>query len=246
MIALLAPTLAFTLHGSPQPVLARRGGVAAMQFGNPLEGIKNPFADKNDGATTLTLTMGFRCPDRGPKSILGQLDTMAANADTSCAEGIAALCGDVSLALLRRSNEYVSCCGTAEHKGDDEDALTMFDRLAIKEAAKFDDRDSSATVDAALAAAGLPGGAAGAAPTLAVVCIVACVMGDREEELTGKDRKDFQGDAIAMKRALQELATSAQGDNEIFAFELFWVPGEDSETLEQDEIYLDWPELMAC
>ena len=130
---------------------------------------------------------------------------------------------------------------TAQHY-DDEKALSEYDRAAVKEAAKFDDRDTSATVDAALAAAGLPGGASGGKPTMAVVCIVACVMGDREEEIG----KSFQGDASAMKAALQEIAASANGDEEVFAFELFWVPGEDDEVLDNDEIILDWPELMPC
>ena len=214
-----------------------------MQFGNPFENVKNPFANKQDGATTVALTIGFRCPDRGPNSILGQLDNLASKADTSSSNGIARLCGDTSLALLRRSNEWISCCGQAKHKGDDDEALQIFDRLSVQEAAKFDDRQPSATVDAALRAAGLPGGGAeSGTPTMAVVCVVACVSGDREEEL----RKEFQGDATAMKSALQELAASAQGMDEVFAFELFWVPGEEDDVLDSDEIMLDWPELMPC
>ena len=64
----------------------------------------------------------------------------------------------------------------------------------MSEAAKFDDRDSSATVDAALTAAGLAGGAG--KPTMAIICLVACVMGDREEQVT---KGDFQGEARKMK-----------------------------------------------
>ena len=33
---------------------------------------------------------------------------------------------------------------------------------------------------------------------------------------------------------------------EVLALELFWVPGEDEEVLDADEIILDWPELMTC
>ena len=29
-------------------------------------------------------------------------------------------------------------------------------------------------------------------------------------------------------------------------FELFWVPGEDTEVLTMDEVTLDWPELLPC
>ena len=210
-----------------------------MQFG----GFKNPFADKADGATVVAITIGFNCMDRGPRSVLSQVEEIAANADASTAEGIADLCGDAALALLRRSNEWVSCSGTAEHRGDDDDALAAFDRLAIQEAAKFDDRDSSTTIDAALAAAGVgSSGASSAKPTLAVVCLIACLMGDREAEVS----REFQGDAGKLRAALSELAAAANGDEEVFAFELLWVPGGDDEVLDSDEVMLDWPELMPC
>lgn len=231
MLALLATsTLAMRVPVSPK-----------MQFGNPFEGVKNPFADKNDGATTVTLTVGFRVPERGPKSVLGQLDNLAANAITTSGQGIARLCADTSLLLLRRSNEWVSCAGYCEHFGDDDKALNEFDRRAVKEASKFDDRDTGATVDAALAAAGLPGGSV-SQPTMAVVCVVATILGDREEEIS----KQFNGDAASMKAALQELAASGNSGDEVFAFELFWVPGEDDDVLDNEEIVLDWPELMPC
>ena len=212
-----------------------RHAPARMQFGN----FKNPFASKTDGATTIALTIGFNVADRGRRSVLDQLDAIAADADTSTSEGIARLCGDTSLALLRRRSEWVSCSGTVAHRGTDDDALLFFDRLAIQEAAKFDDRDSSTTIDAALSAAGL--GARSAPPTLAVVCVIGCVMGDREAQLGGTS---FSGDAARLQTALQELAAAAEG--EVFAFELLWVPGSDDETLDADAVMIDWPELMPC
>jgi uncharacterized membrane protein len=208
-----------------------------MQFG----GLKNPFANKRDGATTVSLTLSFRATDRGPRSLLGQLEAMAADADTSSNDGISALCSSTALLLLRRQNEWLSCCGNALHNGREEEALSNFDRLAIREAAKFDERDASATVDAALAAAGVAAKPTGAS-TLAVVCAVGCVLGDRAEALG----RSFQGDARAMRGALEELAAAANADEEVFAFELFWVPGDDEEVLEMDAVFTDWPELMPC
>ena len=214
---------------------------ARMQFGN----FKNPFASKNDGATTIALTIGFNVADRGQRSVLGQLDAIAADADTSTSEGIARLCGDTSLALLRRRSEWVSCSGTVAHRGTDDDALLFFDRLVIQEAAKFDDRDSSTTIDAALSAAGL--GARSAPPTLAVVCVIGCVTGDREAQLGGTS---FSGDAARLQTALEELAAAANDgkvfEGEVSAFELLWVPGGDDETLDADAVMIDWPELMPC
>ena len=230
------------------PRLAPRASPARMQFGNPFESIKNPFKDRLDGGTTISLTLSFSCLERGPNSVLGQLDSIAARADTNTEEGFSAFCKDTSLMLLRRNGEWLSCCGNAEFKGKDEDALTIFDRKAIQEAAKFDDRTGGATVDAALAAAGVGsgggagGGAGGAPPTMAVVCVLACVAGDREDVVP----RSFGGDANAMKRGLEELAAAGSAVGEVLALELFWVPGEVDEVLDSDEVVMDWPELMPC
>jgi len=212
-----------------------------MQFSNPFEGIKNPFKHKTDGATTVALTFSFRVEDRGPRSMLHQIEKVAYEADTSSNQGISDLCSDAALMLLRRQNEWVSCCGKAKYNGDDDEALADFDRQTIREAAKFDDRDTSATVDAALKAAGVFGGRK-SQPTVVVLCIIACLMGDREEEIS----KSFAGDVKAMRAALEELAAAGAAYEEVFGFELFWVPGNDNEVLDMDEVVLEWPELMSC
>ena len=216
----------------------RAGRGPVMQFGD----FKNPFADKRDGATTVSLTLAFNCVERGPGSILTQLDGLAANADTSDTQGLSELTTKTALALLRRKNEWLMCCGSAQHKGDEEEALSIFDRLAISEAAKFDDRDVSSSVDAALAAAGVGGASKDTMSTIAVVCVLATLLGDREEQIT----KSFNGDAAKMAEALQEVAAAGNADEEVYAFELFWVPGEDSEVLQMEEVNQDWPELIQC
>lgn len=58
--------------------------------------------------------------------------------------------------------------------------------------------------------------------------------------------KEFSGDAGKMRLALEELAAAGNADQEVLALELFWVPGDDSETLDVDEVLIDWPELMQC
>lgn len=224
--------------------LPSRTTAPSMQFQNPLDGFKNPFRDPRDGATTISLTFSFRCADRGASSVLGQLDQLAASADTSTADGFSALCADTALLLLRRQAEWLAVCGSAEHNRDEDRALSVFDKLAIREAAKFEDRSPSATIDSALAAAGVGGGSPGTAapPTMAVVCVLACLAGDSEERVS----KSFSGDAAAMRAALEELNAAGKADEEVLALELFWVPGEDDEVLDSDEIILDWPELMTC
>jgi uncharacterized membrane protein len=174
-------------------------------------------------------------------SVLAQLDALAADADTSTAEGISDLAQSTALLLLRRQPEWIMCCGSAEHKRNDDDALSVFDRLAIREAAKFDDRAPTSTVDAALQAAGIGGQAAKDAPTtVAVVSAICCLMGDRQLPQT------FNGDSEAMRSALEEVAAAGNGLDQVFAFELLWVPGSDEEALDMDEVNIDWPELLRC
>lgn len=224
--------------------LVLRTRAPRMQIKNPFGGdFKNPFARKEDGATTIAVTLLFRCEDRGSRSsILGQVDELAAMADTSTSDGISRLCGDTALALLRQKNAWLQSCTTSEHRARDDDALRVFDMLAIREAAKFDGLEDGDTIDAALAAAGVSGGES-APPTNAVVCAIACLMGDRTRDGM---KPSSSGDAVEMKAVLEEMAAAANGEEEVFAFELFWVPGGTKEVVDMDQVMLDWPELMPC
>ena len=151
--AAAAAALQLPAHGS-------RTASPRMQFGD----FKNPFANPRDGATTVSITFSFQCADRGPNSVLGQLDELASAADTSTADGFSALCSDTALMLLRREGQWLACCGSAEHSKDEDIALATFDRLAIREAAKFEDRTPASTIDSALAAAGVTTAAAKVSP----------------------------------------------------------------------------------
>ena len=153
--AAVAAALQLPAHGS-------RTASPRMQFGD----FKNPFANPRDGATTVSVTFSFQCADRGPNSVLGQLDELASNADTSTADGFSALCSDTALMLLRREGQWLACCGSSEHSKDEDIALATFDRLAIREAAKFEDRTPASTIDSALAAAGVATPAKVSPPTM--------------------------------------------------------------------------------
>lgn len=197
--------------------------VPHMQLGDLFRGVKNPFADTRDGATTFSLTLLFRCEQRGRQSVLGQLDRLASSADTSTADGIAALCSDTSLMLLRRKSEWLSCCGSADFYMRSDVALSSFNKAANCEAAKFDDRDDRGSVDVSLGESSFQTGRG--KPTHVVVCIVACVMGDRQRQVP----KSFGGDAHAAAALLEELAAAVGERNAVRAFELLWVPGEENE-----------------
>ena len=56
----------------------------------------------------------------------------------------------------------------------------------------------------------------------------------------------LSGDANGVKAALQELAAAGNAQGEIFGFELLWVPDDDEDVVDMDEVIVDWPEIMTC
>lgn len=210
------------------------GSATALGLSFELPRFKNPFASRLDGASVFKASVAFRCPDRSPASILGRLEELADEADVDTAEGIAKLSCETTLQILRRRNEWIACAGTVEAFGNEDAALARYDRLALREAAKFERENplrapwDDEEVDES---------------TVAVVSIVACLAGDREEEAGSTI---FSGDAVALQDALEVVASAGNSEDETLAFELFWVPGEDTEVLTMDEVTLDWPELLPC
>lgn len=67
------------------------------------------------GVTVLKLQVGLSVADRSSlESILGQLDTIAANADTSDRQGLANVVSQSCLALLRCSKDWISAAGESK------------------------------------------------------------------------------------------------------------------------------------
>lgn len=227
----------------PRMLLITPFVVSGALFGagqaSPFDSLKNPFANKADGATTLKIGVQFSC-DRGSSSVLGQLEALADGSDASTAQGIEKLAGDTALLLLRSRPTWLACGGLVRHHGDEEVALTQFDREAVSEAAKFD-RETARGASKSMAAVLATG-----ASTLAVVTALATVTGDREEAIGARERS-LSGDAPAVLNALQELAAAGGAPGSVLAFELLWVPGaDDDEELEMEEVTLNWPELITC
>lgn len=214
-----------------------RAGPVSMQFPSMPSGMpKNPFAKKSDGASLVKVQISFRvgAMDRGRDGVLGALGKLADEADCSAAEGVEQLAQDTALCLLRRESTWLGCAGSVTHYGDDEDALRDFDRLCVTEASKFDRENPDRSEFS-----GLP------KDTVAVVSAIACLMGDREDSVGGRD-KMLSGDARGIKSALEELAAAGSAEGEVFGFELLWVPDDDEDVVSIDDIMTDWPEIMSC
>lgn len=202
-----------------------------INFGNPLDKLKDTFADRDAGMSVIKVQLSVGCVDRAPASLLPSLQRLADSADTESAEGLAQLLADSSLQLLRRTPDWTASTGdcTFFREGKEEQAERAFNRLANAEAAKFD--EPPPTAKDAKAAKG--------AATLAVVSLVACVYGDHSEAC---------GPALAGSEPLtRESLTTLAGlaDDGVVAAELFWSPDEPDEVLERIDLIESWPELMA-
>ena len=67
------------------------------------------------GVSYFSIQVALEAPDRGLSSILGTLETKAETANTQSARGLALLVQEVCLALIRKSDDWVSSCSDAKH-----------------------------------------------------------------------------------------------------------------------------------
>ena len=91
------------------------------------------------GITVGKVQVALQASDRSSSSIFGLLEKKAKSSDDSPAQ-LAKLCSDVSLALLRKSDDWTAACSSSQwFSGNDAGkAERTFNDLANKEAAKFE------------------------------------------------------------------------------------------------------------
>jgi len=183
------------------------------------------------GITVGKVQVALQASDRSSSSIFGLLEKKAKSSGDSPAE-LARLCSDVSLALLRKSDDWTAACSSSEwFSGNDAGkAERTFNDLANKEAAKFEkEYIPSASSDEK-----------GGGSTLVVVSLVIEIQGDST---------NFDGAGFSFS-GTQEVLSSIASDCTVDegyclnAVEVFWCPGERDEVLTSRDIVLDFPELI--
>ena len=207
--------------------LASRTIAPRAQFG----GFSNPFSEK---AVLVKLQLAFREPDR---QLVRQLNAIAISADFDSGEGIAKLCEDTSLLLLRRCNDATACGGRIVQLEEDK-ALREYDREAISEAAKFE-RDTTGVGSLVGELNDRTGQAA--QQTVVIVTALGCVALDG-----ASSEGDVGGNLPRLRGGLELLASAARRPGAVLAFEALWVPDEDDEVLDGEELTLTWPEIISC
>ena len=199
----------------------------ALQFGG-----FNPFTEK---AAFVKLQLAFREKDR---SLVRQLNGIAARADFDTADGIASLCESTSLLLLRCADDATACGGRVAQLGEDA-ALREYDREAIAEAAKFE-RDTTGVGSLVGELNDRTGQSAQA--TVVIVTCLGCVALDGGASSEG----ELGGNLQRLRGGLELLASAARRPGAVLAFEALWVPDEDDEVLDGEELTLTWPEIIQC
>ena len=229
-VALVLPLCA-ALHVNiptrPRSRTSRSALAPRAQFG----GFSNPFSEK---AVLVKLQLAFREPDR---QLVRQLNEIALRADFDSGEGIAKLCEDTSLLLLRRCDSATACGGRIAQLEEDK-ALREYDREAISEAAKFE-RDTTGVGSLVGELNDRTGQAA--QQTVVIVTALGCVALDG-----ASSEGDVGGNLPRLRGGLELLASAARRPGAVLAFEALWVPDEDDEVLDGEELTLTWPEIISC
>ena len=151
------------------------------------------------------------------------------------------LTSDVCLTLLRqKANWQAAAFDAALFRGTPRDAEGSFNRRVVTERAKFEKEEAAPMIGAA-------------APTLAVVTLVAGVKGNGRGALErfarGKARVDEASVAELLETLAAEAAAAAYGSGEeadrgMVGVEILWTPSTPDEVLSREEVVLDYPDLI--
>lgn len=209
-------------------VLSNRAG--GSDFSN-----SNESGALGSGATVMKIQIALESDWAERNNIMGTLSNLAEkNGAMSGRNDIAKLLSEASLALLRKQGDWNSAAYEGElFRSGGQAAEPAFQKLAVKERAKFEEETSSfATIQPS---------SMGSTPTQVVVSIVVALRGTS----TGYMKNNLRS-ISDVSTCLQGLATDALTDNgeNIMAVEVLWTPSEVGNTISSRELIEDYPELI--
>jgi len=142
------------------------------------------------------------------------------------------MCHEVCLALLRKSDNWISACSDSEWFKDKDmgKAESVHNLWSDREACKFEKEYIPSK-----------GSAVDGTPTVAVVSLIIEIQGDETNfEKAGYSLTDT-------KSILTSIASDCrvEGGDCLNAFEVFWTPSEPTEVLSERETIFDFPELIT-
>ena len=240
-------------------------GVAHGMFNGDSSGASTPSTPP-DNRTVGSITVALAVPDRRAEgNILNFLRRTALKADTVTRAGLAELLSEVALELLRQQESIVSAYSKSSVSNESTHAELEFHIRSVKDQSKFDkllgklccfqmqtaaqlifwqsspvnkfgseDKSETPAERTKPVRDGFP------SPTLAIVTLnfVLRSVSTGEEVLgTIQNRADLE-------ETLASLAANACVANVVEAAEVLWSPENATETLQQDDAYKDFPELV--
>ncbi|CAM9394343.1 unnamed protein product, partial [Hapterophycus canaliculatus] len=177
----------------------------------------------------------------------GVLQDVSARGDTESRTGLAEVVSEISLALARRSTDWIASASELEHfsNRNAERAEATFSQYSVQLRTKIE-RETNAVIGGKnVSAERSMGGRSGSSggPTVAVVSLVVALRGDAMKRL-GLDRS--VSSMSGLKDALQTIASGSLSDDgeNVLAAEVLWTPEEPWEVLTREDAIADFPELM--
>jgi len=220
------------------------GGLAYIAYNvisNRLGG--SDFSDFGDagslggGATVLKLQVSLDSDWSDYNNIMNTLSNLASKKNTYNGRNeLSSLLSEASIALLRRQSSWSAASLESERfRGGNgvERAEPYFQRIAVKERAKFESESNSSQSPLMIAGEG------GSKATQAVVSLVVAIRGKSDATRTVTSSRD-------VSEVLQTLASEALTDDgeNIMAVELLWTPSDSGSSLSKRDLIMDYPELI--
>jgi uncharacterized membrane protein len=185
-----------------------------------------------ESATVIKLNIALNS-DWGYNGVIPAITEIATcSGDLSERGELSKLLSETSLALLRRSNDFIAISHESKsfEVSDSENTESYFQRIAIKERSKFERENSPAMVMIDN----------GSKSSLAVVSLVVALRGSQNPAY--KSARSLT-DAREM---LQSLAADAMtdGGKNVLAVELLWTPDSPNTVITDRDLIMDYPELV--
>uniref|UniRef100_A0A7S3Z195 Uncharacterized protein n=2 Tax=Lotharella globosa TaxID=91324 RepID=A0A7S3Z195_9EUKA len=185
------------------------------------------FLEASTG-TVMLLQVAVYCGDRGPNSLYGRLNNLAAGADTWSEEGLRNLVQETTLALLRSEEDWVAGRSETFQKGmlgKSNDVESAFNQALLKERAKFEEENTGR----------LKRVGANKPSYMIVTVMVALRDAPNLPTIRGLDE---------MRSALAMTSARASIEENLLAAEVLWTPEDPEDSLTREEVFLKFPELI--
>eukprot|EP00286_Rhodomonas_abbreviata_P020121 CAMPEP_0181299050 /NCGR_PEP_ID=MMETSP1101-20121128/6124_1 /TAXON_ID=46948 /ORGANISM="Rhodomonas abbreviata, Strain Caron Lab Isolate" /LENGTH=404 /DNA_ID=CAMNT_0023404143 /DNA_START=21 /DNA_END=1235 /DNA_ORIENTATION=- len=185
----------------------------------------------------VKLQVAVFCPNRGPSSVLGKINSLAASADTTSQAGLVGLVEEMAVALLRSEDDWLSGALSSSAHPDPSKAERAFTSLSLKERSKIQ-RETVNRVDGQNRADPRKPEASLEAIGTQTAAVITLLLGFDDATLPKVNDRE------SMKKALREMAAVAQEPNKLLQAELLWTPEEPWEIVMPSDVPLSYPDLI--